>query len=339
MRTATLLSATLLCHLGCTTYDPLYCDGEKSCKDPERPFCDLAGEYPASDGVARTCIPSPFDAGSEGDAGGSVGDGGADNDASSPGDAAVACSWGRFSRLANVNTSRNEFVGSLDVAGLTLYFARSGDLATDGVFESRRKSVDEAFGTPTLIDEVSDDDAELGAEISATGLEIFVSTFLGADGIETATRRSTAVTFGSTSPSGLVGLSPTLTGDGLTMYSIRLTSNRGGVIQRSTRSFIGGPWSEPVTALPSDGYTGVDTSPDELRLLLTSEDADAPIAIAQRDTINDEFGSPVPLDKDVLVPGATEYGVSTWDASQTHMVTSADLGTEDGHEMYYSVCQ
>jgi uncharacterized delta-60 repeat protein len=39
--------------------DPLYCDGSHRCTDPERPFCDLEGNYPASDGVARTCIADP----------------------------------------------------------------------------------------------------------------------------------------------------------------------------------------------------------------------------------------------------------------------------------------
>jgi hypothetical protein len=333
------LLSTFLCLAGCTTYDPLYCDDARACKDPDRPFCDLAGEYPASDGVARTCIPSPFDAGSGADGGGSAVDGGPGNDGSLSGDAAAACSWGRLSRLANVNTDENEFVGSLDAAGLTLYFARSGDLATDGIYEASRRSVDEAFETPVPLDEVNDKDAELGAEISATGLELFVSTFGGPDGIERATRDSTAVTFGQTSPSGLGGLSPSLTGDGLTMYFIRLAGSSGGVIHRSTRSMIGGQWSESETALPGGDYTGVDVSPDGLRLLLTSEDDDAPIAIAQRDTLEAEFGSPVPLDKDVLVPGVIGYGVSTWDGSMTRMVTSADLGADGGHEMYYSVCQ
>ena len=332
------LFLTVLTVWACTTYDPLYCDDQQSCKDPDRPFCDLAGAYPASDGVARTCIPSPFDAGSDADGGGNAVDGGPGKDGSPPGDAAVSCSWGRLSRLANVNTDENEFVGSLDAAGLTLYFARSGDASTDGVYEARRKSVNEAFRTPALLDEVSDQDAEFGAEISATGLEIFVATFSD-NGIKTTTRTSTTVTFGPTSPSGLAGLSPSLTGDGLTMYFILLAGSSGGVIHLSTRSAIGGEWSESESALPGGGYTGVNVSPDGLRLLLTTKDIDAPIAIAERDTADDEFGSPVPLDKDVLVPGVTEYGVSTWDASMTRMVTSADFGADGGHEMYYSVCQ
>jgi dipeptidyl aminopeptidase/acylaminoacyl peptidase len=337
VRTATFLAA-LLQLAGCTTYDPLYCDDERGCKDPNRPFCDLAGEYPASDGVARTCIPSPFDAGGATDGGGSVTDGGPSDGGLPPSDAAAPCAWGPLVRLANVNSDANDFVGSLDTAGLTLYFVRSGDADTDGVYEARRKSADEAFGSPILLDALSDEDAELGVEISSTGLEIFVATF-SANLIETATRESTAVSFGPPSPSGLGGYSPSLTGDGLTMYFLLSAGSDGGVIYRSTRPALGGQWSEPETALPGGGFNSVDVSPDDLRLLLTRDDKDAPLAIAQRLTTDAEFGSPIPLNKDVLVPGATDYYSSTWDASQTRMVASVSLGDERGHEMYYSVCQ
>lgn len=43
----------------CTVRDPLYCDENTPCTDPGRPICDLNGEYPASEGVGRTCIPDP----------------------------------------------------------------------------------------------------------------------------------------------------------------------------------------------------------------------------------------------------------------------------------------
>jgi hypothetical protein len=44
----------------CYRHDPLYCDDPIDCADVSgRPFCDIAGEYPASDGIARTCIPDP----------------------------------------------------------------------------------------------------------------------------------------------------------------------------------------------------------------------------------------------------------------------------------------
>ena len=64
-----VLSKALLCAavatttVSCKKYDPLYCDESTPCTDPGRPFCDLHGTYPASDGVGRTCIPDPSDAG------------------------------------------------------------------------------------------------------------------------------------------------------------------------------------------------------------------------------------------------------------------------------------
>jgi alpha-tubulin suppressor-like RCC1 family protein len=60
LRTAIWSAATALpLVLSCKAYDPLYCDAEKRCTDPDRPFCDLNGDYPASDGVGHTCIPEP----------------------------------------------------------------------------------------------------------------------------------------------------------------------------------------------------------------------------------------------------------------------------------------
>ena len=46
--------------LACKVKDPLYCDQNTPCMDADRPFCDLEGEYPASDGIKKTCIPDPF---------------------------------------------------------------------------------------------------------------------------------------------------------------------------------------------------------------------------------------------------------------------------------------
>jgi hypothetical protein len=48
---------------GCTVKDPLYCDlPDHPCIDPTRPYCDESAAFPASEGIAKTCIPSPFDA-------------------------------------------------------------------------------------------------------------------------------------------------------------------------------------------------------------------------------------------------------------------------------------
>jgi uncharacterized delta-60 repeat protein len=55
-----LFLAVLATAAACYRHDPLYCDVTADCADvPGRPFCDTTGAYPASDGIARTCIPDP----------------------------------------------------------------------------------------------------------------------------------------------------------------------------------------------------------------------------------------------------------------------------------------
>jgi uncharacterized delta-60 repeat protein len=51
----------VFCVTGCYRTDPLYCETDRDCLDaPEgRRFCDLNGEYPASEGIAPTCIAAP----------------------------------------------------------------------------------------------------------------------------------------------------------------------------------------------------------------------------------------------------------------------------------------
>jgi alpha-tubulin suppressor-like RCC1 family protein len=69
-----LLLAALVAASACKIKDPLYCDQDTPCTDSDRPFCDLNGEYPGSEGIKRTCIADPFasDAGPDGDADGST---------------------------------------------------------------------------------------------------------------------------------------------------------------------------------------------------------------------------------------------------------------------------
>jgi hypothetical protein len=323
---------------GCTKYDPLYCDESMSCTDPARPYCDLAGEYPASDGVARTCIPSPFDAGMGTDAGGSAADGGAQPDARVPSDAASPCTWAPLSRLANVNfMNEAEYPGSVDSGGLTLLFDRAGTGPGDGFYVATRGGLGEAFGTPSLIDELSNDGVfRESPEVSSSGLEIF-DTVVSGSSIERATRSTPTGTFGTPQATGLRGISPALSPDGLAMYFIGAGD---GVVKVSTRTAIGEPWSSPITILPTTGYYGLDVSPDELRLLLTNNPFDPapfPIAIASRASTDEEFGAPIPVNEEILVPDADNYSVSKWDATQTHMVVSVILNGEQ--DLYYSVCE
>jgi predicted small lipoprotein YifL len=55
----------------CKVKDPLYCDPSTPCTDSDRPFCDDEGAYAASEGIKHTCIPYPWDAGPDTDAGSS----------------------------------------------------------------------------------------------------------------------------------------------------------------------------------------------------------------------------------------------------------------------------
>jgi hypothetical protein len=63
LRSLLVVSAAACSPIACTVTDPLYCSEDVPCTDPSLPFCDLNGEYPASEGVARTCIPDPGDGG------------------------------------------------------------------------------------------------------------------------------------------------------------------------------------------------------------------------------------------------------------------------------------
>lgn len=53
-----------IANTACTHAADYYCDENTPCADryPDRPFCDLTGEYPASEGIGKTCIPDPFGA-------------------------------------------------------------------------------------------------------------------------------------------------------------------------------------------------------------------------------------------------------------------------------------
>lgn len=54
------VSVTCLALSGCGRVQAVTeCDADRACTDPARPFCDLEGTYPASEGEAGACIPTP----------------------------------------------------------------------------------------------------------------------------------------------------------------------------------------------------------------------------------------------------------------------------------------
>ncbi len=46
--------------VACSNKVELFCDEQTLCTDPDRPFCDLEGAFPASEGISNTCIADPF---------------------------------------------------------------------------------------------------------------------------------------------------------------------------------------------------------------------------------------------------------------------------------------
>lgn len=326
-RVQATLVATAAALFACKVYDPLYCDAENGCRDPERPFCDTKGEYPASEGVARTCIPDPFDAGADADAGSngsSDADGGNAADAQPPSDGAAACVWTPLDRLSEVSTTDREGGPTLDFSGLNLYFFRQA--SAFGVYQASRPGVDQGFSKPSLVQDVQAYDPEL----SSSGLELF-----GSDGqsISVYERTSTTAPFGPRSSVGLSGTSPAISEDGLALYFVDYD---GQSVQRATRSTTKSPWGDASPVLLLEGAHSVDVSGDELRLLITPTSPDPqPILVSERATVDDLFESPMPLNEQLYLDETVEeeYRSARWDGSETQMVVAVD------GDLYYSTCR
>lgn len=62
MRTSVVVILMVCVLWGCKVNNPRYCDEVTQCGDPDRPYCDLTGQYPASGGVSNNCIACEPDA-------------------------------------------------------------------------------------------------------------------------------------------------------------------------------------------------------------------------------------------------------------------------------------
>jgi hypothetical protein len=281
---------------------------------------------------------SPSDDGAEDGGGGGMADGaaGGEGDAAISRDASSSCSWSRLAPVASVNTSAYERPGSLDSDGRTLLFERFSGSPTDSFHLASRASIEDEFGEPTQIEELSDE-FHHDPEISASGLEFFYrlqDSFL----IEYATRRSPTDTFTQAGSIGFGGASPALSADGLSLYIVADVTP----IMRATRKAPGEPWETPTAVFEEGQYASVDVSTDELRLLLTANpfaDPPNPILIAERSSTDEAFGEPRPVDDGLLLPDANTYVYAKWGANATQMVVSVDLGDGNDGDIYYSICQ
>jgi hypothetical protein len=339
--------------LACTKVDPLFCDEQTPCTDPDRPFCDLLGEYPASEGIGKTCIPTPD--GADGDAGDS---GGADEDAGSNEsdadpdgedaatvDASPPCNnWSAPVIVSSVNSTTFEGQASESPDRLSLYFTKTIVVAEDSdMLVATRSSPDEAFGTPSAVPGFDTDAVfEDAPELSPSGLELFFRRTAGGSGsaIFVATRETVDDNFGAPQSLGVDGFDPSISGDGLTLYFASLT---GDTIRAMSRNAIGGVWGPPRDVMDTP-YTGVDISGDELRILLSAGpanfDGGPPVVIAERASKDDSFGEPAPINALTLPDDEALSKAAAWADGERTIYLAMDLPTGQGAtDIYFSTCE
>jgi WD40-like Beta Propeller Repeat len=283
-----------------------------------------ADAAPAADAGATDAGPSQPDGGGD--------DGGADG-------GPAACDWGRptDAPFGQINSDGFEESASLTGDGRTLLFTRfdDGDGDTD-VFEATRNAPAGPFGEAREIKELNSPDLEVEIEISADGLEIF---FLRAsDTILSARRASPDAEFENIAPTGLIGFSPSLSGDGLSLYFIDAAL---ASVMRATRTAIGQPWDNPVEVGPVGLFDSIEVSADELRLLMSRPGgAQEPVAIASRDSIEGPFGAAISAGEAFrFEEDISPFVEASWDDSQRTIVIPFDLGEGTATDLYLSTCE
>jgi hypothetical protein len=271
-------------------------------------------------------------------------DGGAsDGSGGAPDSGAPACTWGDLSPdlFAMVNGPDHEESATLTGDGLAVFFTRYpfDGAQTADIYDAGRESRDQPFSAPRLVGELnSADEDELSLEISGDGLEIFFQRF--SDDILGASRASSDGAFGEVAPTGLLGWSPTLSGDGLSLYFIDLDFER---VMRATRAAAGEPWDDPVDVGTAGGFDSIDVSSDELRMLYSraADGSSQPVAIARRDSPDDPFGAPVSAGEVFrLEDDISSFVEASWDAGQRQIVMSVELQTGNtGSDLWMSTCE
>ena len=140
---------------------------------------------------------------------------------------------------------------------------------------------------------------------------------------------------------GIDGFSPTISGDGLTLYYTTTSAPR--ILRSISRDSIGGLWNPPEDVMPTE-YLHVEVSGDELRLLLSDGPNGGfplpPVAVATRTAKRTSFGSPVPIDSFTLA-GDTAFGKSAhWDAAERVIYATYNLPSgQGGTDLYISACR
>ena len=271
---------------GCLKKSALFCDEDTPCTDPALPFCDLNGDFPASDGIGNTCIPQPSMDGGVADAGG--------------GDGAVV-DWSAPTALG-ISDSRH---ASIAADGLELTFDRVAQIDGSTVthpFTAFRSSMTEPFTVVGIAQEFGPFGVRQSL-LSPDKLELFATRSINGnpDEIQRSVRATPLDTWGPLQSLGIVGgRSPSLSGDALALYFMSGQNQ----LNRATRASVGAAFaaSAPVVLPAIDGTTifAASISNDELQVVLTTQQADGDVYIARRANPDVAFGTPV------LVPQLTD---------------------------------
>jgi hypothetical protein len=308
MKAAVVLVGSLgLALLACDENDGIKCDDNSDCIQGGVPGMCLPSPESSSnwcafpdgtcgsgqrwgiksgDGLGGDCVTGGFPDAGEADAPPGPGDGGPPD----AGPDAMPGEWSEPSLVANVNTGGAELDPSIAGDGLELFFSafRSGSPGGLGdLMVARRASTVEPFGTPEYITVLCTDQNELGPEISANGLELYFSR---AAQLHVATRANRAAAWGASTALGIQGTSPSLSGDGLTLYF----APPSGGFSMVKRAAVGGAWGPPTSlaALPGGlKYNELDVSPDERSVLFSGPAAggQSSMMLGVRATVADQF--------------------------------------------------
>jgi hypothetical protein len=270
------------------------------------------------------------------------GGGGGEADAAPPEPDAArpACSWsapdpGPF---GNLNGTGSIESAALSGDELLVFYAFLGEGDTIDIYDAGRETLDQSFGGARLVEELVDPDFESEIELSGSTDEIF---FVRANAFDIwrAGRVSPGGAFAAADTTGLLGRSPSLSGDGLHLYYIDRDLPQ---IMRADRAAPGEAFGEPTVVGDQGVYRWIDVSSDELTLLMSGgvgTPDESRVAIASRASLEEPFGEPVSAGA-AFVPSATfpDYEEASWNADGSEVLITA-VAASTQRMIALSTCQ